>query len=157
MGTIISDAAIYTYALSSSLRYQHMMGFPGYQTPGSFPLGLQFHPQSAPMTSPSTSAYGASSSNLPPSQLPMMPYHAGFFPNQVPSSVVTITSAITIKLTSDNYMFWSAQVGPLLRSHLLMGYVDGSLICPNPHIVASHAGSLHQQPNPAHQHWIQQD
>jgi hypothetical protein len=61
----------------------------------------------------------------------MMPYHAGFLPNQVPSSVVTITSAITIKLTSDNYMFWRAQVGPLLRSHLLMGYVDGSLVYPS--------------------------
>jgi hypothetical protein len=46
-------------------------------------------------------------------------------------------------LTSDNYMFWRALVGPLLRSHLLMGYVDGSFVCPDPHVVVSHAGSLH--------------
>jgi hypothetical protein len=54
-------------------------------------------------------------------------------------------------------MFWRALVGPLLRSHLLMGYVDGSFVCPESHVVVSHAGSLHPQPNPAHQHWIQQD
>ena len=72
-------------------------------------------------------------------------------------NIVTIASTITIKLTSDNYMFWRAQVGPLLHSHLLMGYVDGSFVCPDPHIVVSHASGVLQQPNPAHQHWTQQD
>jgi hypothetical protein len=38
-----------------------------------------------------------------------------------------------------------------------MGYVDGSFACPEPHIIVSHAGGMHQQPNPAYQHWIQQD
>jgi hypothetical protein len=38
-----------------------------------------------------------------------------------------------------------------------MGYVDGSFTCPNPHIVVSHASSIHPQPNLAHQRWTQQD
>ncbi|KAK1626563.1 hypothetical protein QYE76_000878 [Lolium multiflorum] len=59
--------------------------------------------------------------------------------------VVSISSSITIKLTNENYLFWRAQVGQLLRSHLLMGYVDGTVPCPSPHIAA------------AHQHWVQQD
>ena len=54
-------------------------------------------------------------------------------------------------------MFWRAQIVPLLRSHLLMGYVDGSIVCPDPHVVVTHAGGMHQQPNPAYQHWTQQD
>jgi histone deacetylase 1/2 len=38
-----------------------------------------------------------------------------------------------------------------------MGYVDGTLECPSPHIAVPHAGSMHHAPNPAHQHWTQQD
>jgi hypothetical protein len=38
-----------------------------------------------------------------------------------------------------------------------MGYVDGTLECPSPHIVVPHAGSMHHAPNPTHQHWTQQD
>jgi hypothetical protein len=71
--------------------------------------------------------------------------------------VVTIAPSITIKLTSENYLFWRAQVGPLLRSHLLMGYVDGTLPCPNAHVAVPHAGGMHHVPNPAHLHWTQQD
>jgi hypothetical protein len=40
---------------------------------------------------------------------------------------------------------------------MLMGYVDGSFVCPDPHVVVNHVGSLHQQPNPVHQHWTQHD
>jgi hypothetical protein len=32
------------------------------------------------------------------------------FPNTAASAVVSIASSITIKLTSDNYLFWRAQV-----------------------------------------------
>jgi hypothetical protein len=98
---------------------------------------------------------------MPPSGLALphttqQPYNMNqmgqFFPSHAPSQVVTIASSITIKLTSENYMFWRAQVSPLLRSHLLMGYVDGSFACPEPHIIVSHAGGMHQQPNLAYQH-----
>jgi hypothetical protein len=38
-----------------------------------------------------------------------------------------------------------------------MGYVDGSFVFPEPHVIVSHAGGARQQPNLAYQHWIQQD
>ncbi|KAK1609668.1 hypothetical protein QYE76_033341 [Lolium multiflorum] len=60
---------------------------------------------------------------------------------------------ITIKLTPDNYIFWRAQVLPLLRSHYLMGYVDGTLPCP-PALIDSVQGPV---VNPAHRVWTAQD
>jgi hypothetical protein len=38
-----------------------------------------------------------------------------------------------------------------------MGYVDGTIVCPDPHVVVPYAGGVHRVPNPAHQHWIKQD
>jgi hypothetical protein len=38
-----------------------------------------------------------------------------------------------------------------------MGYVDGSLPCPPTHTVVDHGGTATPVPNPAYQHWIQQD
>jgi hypothetical protein len=38
-----------------------------------------------------------------------------------------------------------------------MGYVDGTIVCPDPHVDVPYAGGVHHVPNPAHQHWIQQD
>ena len=60
---------------------------------------------------------------------------------------------ITIKLSSDNYIFWRAQVLSLLGSHYLLGYVDGSLPCP-PALVDSVHGPVY---NPAHRVWTGQD
>jgi hypothetical protein len=62
-------------------------------------------------------------------------------------------SHITVKLTPDNYIFWRAQVLPLLGSHYLLGYVDGSLPCP-PALVDSVNGPVY---NPAHRVWTGQD
>jgi hypothetical protein len=69
--------------------------------------------------------------------------------------IINITSSITIRLTNDNYMFWRAQVGPLLQSNLLMGYVDGSILCPPK--LAEPSNSMVPQLNPAYQHWVHQD
>ena len=60
---------------------------------------------------------------------------------------------ITIKLTPDNYIFWRAQVLPLLRSHYLLGYVDGTLPCPPALIDSVHGPVV----NPAHRVWTAQD
>ncbi|KAK1666963.1 hypothetical protein QYE76_055122 [Lolium multiflorum] len=38
---------------------------------------------------------------------------------------------ITIRLNPDNWLYWKAQVVPVLRSHLLTGFVDGSFPCPS--------------------------
>jgi hypothetical protein len=54
--------------------------------------------------------------------------------------VINIISSITIGLTSENYRFWKAQVGPLLHSNLHMGYVDGSFVCPPAHVAVDHGG-----------------
>ncbi|KAK1665998.1 hypothetical protein QYE76_054157 [Lolium multiflorum] len=96
----------------------------------------------------------------PPPGIPAMP--SGYLPGfQLPFAgtpgVISIASAITIRLTSENYMIWRAQVAPLLRSHLLMGYVDGSIFCPAAHTVVDNGGVMIPQPNPLHQRWVQQD
>jgi hypothetical protein len=158
MNTIFSDAAIYFDALAASLRYPgynytQMAGFPQ----GTYPLALGFprtplpsHASTSSLPYGGTLPYSPTPPGFPPQQQQPSFYGAGQFTNTALPSIVTIAPAITIKLTSDNYMFWRAQVGLLLRSHMLMGYVDGSLVCPDPHVVVSHAGILHPQPNPAH-------
>jgi hypothetical protein len=70
--------------------------------------------------------------------------------------VVNITSSITIRLTQKLHDLEGAG-RPLLHSNLLMGYVDGSLVCPPTHTVVDQGGAMVPQPNPAYQHWIQQD
>ncbi|KAK1631986.1 hypothetical protein QYE76_006301 [Lolium multiflorum] len=157
MGSIRSDAAIYSDAIASSIMGHMPPGFSplaSYPPQASYPLALGFGPHMAQHPyghAPSPYGQGPSYGGFFPNQL------GQHFPNQVPPPVTTIASSITIKLTSENYLFWRAQVGPLLRSHLLMGYVDGTIVCPDPHIAVTHAGVLHQAPNPAHQHWTQQD
>ncbi|KAK1612276.1 hypothetical protein QYE76_035949 [Lolium multiflorum] len=135
-------------------------GYPGYPMMGFVPPPMAQHSTTpllglpAPSAAPPASPYGSTSTSpYGPAPTPT-PAHA--FPHGLPP-VVTIALSITIKLTSENYLFWRAQVGPLLRSHLLMGYVDGTVPCPDPHIVVPHAGGMHHVPNPAHQHWTQQD
>jgi hypothetical protein len=118
---------------------------PGYAASGALGVGaytmaptmLGYHPTALP-------TYGAHFFNNA--------MHGPFFNNSMPN-IITIASAITIKLTSENCMSWRAQVGPLLRSHMLMVYVDGSIVCPDPDVIFSHVGGMHQQPNLAHQHW----
>ncbi|KAK1625895.1 hypothetical protein QYE76_000210 [Lolium multiflorum] len=99
--------------------------------------GLQMQPYTASSGAVTSSAVAVSTSSapapvsvvaaatpLPPTPTPATdlatafppPYHFG--------------NHITLKLTPDNYIFWRAQVLPLLRSHYLLGYVDGTLPCP---------------------------
>jgi hypothetical protein len=66
----------------------------------------------------------------------------------------------TVKLSSENYLLWRAQVLPVLKSHLLLGYINGRLPCPSQLIdnpKAAEAGAPTQIPNPAYQAWMQQD
>ncbi|KAK1684406.1 hypothetical protein QYE76_045254 [Lolium multiflorum] len=96
---------------------------------------------------------GYQMAGFPPGFQPGFPNH----PFMGTPGVVSIASAITIRLTCENYLIWRAQVAPLLRSHLLMGYVDGSSVCPAAHTIADHGGVMVPQHNPLHQHWVQQD
>uniref|UniRef100_A0A8I6YTD0 Retrotransposon Copia-like N-terminal domain-containing protein n=1 Tax=Hordeum vulgare subsp. vulgare TaxID=112509 RepID=A0A8I6YTD0_HORVV len=80
------------------------------------------------------------------------PVTAVFTPGSLPAPF-QFGHLITTKLSSDNYVFWRAQVLPLLGSYYLLGYVDGSYPCP-PAVVDSVNGPVY---NPAHRVWTGQD
>ncbi|RVW25023.1 Retrovirus-related Pol polyprotein from transposon RE1 [Vitis vinifera] len=44
---------------------------------------------------------------------------------------------VSIKLSDTNYLIWSSQIVPVLKSHDLMGFVDGSEPCPSKSLDAS--------------------
>ncbi|KAK1645860.1 hypothetical protein QYE76_063665 [Lolium multiflorum] len=91
-------------------------GYPGYPMMGLVPPPMAQHSTApllrlpAPPAAPPASPYGSTSTSpYDPAPTPM-PAHA--FPHGLPP-VVTIAPSITIKLTSENYLFWRAQVGVL--------------------------------------------
>lgn len=45
----------------------------------------------------------------------------------IPASLINLTNQITVKLSSDNYLYWRTQVVPILRNNLMFEFVDGSL------------------------------
>jgi hypothetical protein len=64
----------------------------------------------------------------------------------------------TVKLSPENYLLWRAHVLPMLKSHLLLGYVNDSLPCPAQLIPNQRAGDADaptKMPNPAYQAWMQ--
>jgi hypothetical protein len=101
-----------------------------------------------PLPIPPVHDAAAASSAAPPAYAPP----AVFSPGPLPAPF-HFGHLITVKLSPTNYMFWCAQVAPLLGSHYLMGYVDGTLPCP-PVIVDSVNGPVY---NPAHRVWVGQD
>ncbi|KAK1613985.1 hypothetical protein QYE76_019502 [Lolium multiflorum] len=77
-----------------------------------------------------------------PQEAPVLP-HVTAVPNApvltdgaAAMSAQQLANLITVRLTQDNYLYWRAQILPLLRSHYLDGYVDGSFPCP-PRLVAA--------------------
>ncbi|KAK1611820.1 hypothetical protein QYE76_035493 [Lolium multiflorum] len=64
---------------------------------------------------------------------------------------------LTVKLGSDNYLLWRSAILPLLRSHFLMGYVDGTYPCPPERVLVQFEGRPAAIPNPEHQAWVMQD
>ncbi|XP_071681707.1 uncharacterized protein [Lolium perenne] len=78
----------------------------------------------------------------------------------IPTSPISLANQITVKLTSENYIYWRTQVVPILRSNLLFGFVDGSLVCPPatlPNPAAKQDGDPATIPNPLFSAWHQQD
>jgi hypothetical protein len=79
----------------------------------------------------------------------------------IPTSPIVIANQITIKLSSENYIYWRTQVVPILRSNLLHGFVDGSLLCPPAEIKNPSADTDGGAPptilNPLYAAWNQQD
>ncbi|OMP03555.1 hypothetical protein CCACVL1_02371 [Corchorus capsularis] len=72
--------------------------------------------------------------------------------------LITINAAaqLPIKLSSQNFPSWRAQFTSLLTVHRLSGYIDGSKPCPPP-LIPSEKDANVEIPNPAYDHWIQQD
>jgi hypothetical protein len=72
--------------------------------------------------------------------------------SKIPSTPITLTNQITIRLTPDNYLYWRTQVVPILKTNLLYGFVDGTLPCPSAEIpnpaVAAEGGAPTTISNP---------
>ncbi|KAM1692819.1 hypothetical protein ACFX2K_032390 [Malus domestica] len=58
------------------------------------------------------------------------------FQSLITSLISTVSSSVNVKLDDSNYLTWNFQIDLLLEGHGLMGFVDGSHICP-PRFIAS--------------------
>jgi hypothetical protein len=63
---------------------------------------------------------------------------------------------ITVKMTSDNFLLWQAQILPYLHSQCLIGFVTGATPCPKSTIPAADKDAA-PVPNPAYDLWFEQD
>ncbi|KAF9672613.1 hypothetical protein SADUNF_Sadunf11G0060800 [Salix dunnii] len=70
------------------------------------------------------------------------------------SSIKTHLPDLSIKLASNNYLLWKAQVLPILRGHGLLGYVTNDVSCPEATITG--VDGIMQQ-NPAAATWLCMD
>jgi len=80
--------------------------------------------------------------------------------SSTPAGPINITNQLTIKLTEDNYLFWRAQVLPVLRSNGLMNFISKEFSAPPVEIAnpqAGDAGAPAKIPNPTYTAWFQQD
>ncbi|XP_020415549.1 uncharacterized protein LOC109948055 [Prunus persica] len=72
-------------------------------------------------------------------------------PNSTMNPFSSFTSVVNIKLDRTNYPLWLAQILPILRSRDLMGYVDGTIVCPSQQLSGS------TTTNPTYTTWVQYD
>jgi hypothetical protein len=49
----------------------------------------------------------------------------------ITSLLPTVSTAVIVKLEDTNYLIWNFQIQILLKSHGILGFVDGSRKCPN--------------------------
>lgn len=66
------------------------------------------------------------------------------------SPLTSLTHQVTVKLTTENYLLWRAQMLPYLHGQDLFGHVDGSL----PTLSKL---SADKSPNLAYKKWFKQD
>jgi hypothetical protein len=67
-----------------------------------------------------------------------------------------LTHLVSLKLEGPNYITWSFTVIPILKSHDLMGIVDGSELCP-PQFLPSTANKEEASVNLAFSLWVKKD
>ena len=84
------------------------------------------------------------------------------------SSSPNVQHHLFIKLQSDNYLLWTTQLLPLLRSYDLIGFVGGTKPSPSPTITTTTATPTSPSensapptitilPNPSYEDWIRKD
>lgn len=71
-------------------------------------------------------------------------------PSLLPTPLTSLTHLVTIKLTTENYLLWRAQMLPYLHGQDLFGYIDGSFPAPSK-LFAD------KSPNLAYKKWFKQD
>ena len=114
--------------------------------PPSLPYGAVPPPSPGDPYAGAIPGYGAPLAIAPPHETdPSMGLYAPPTQDRAPPpSPFYFSHLLPVKLGTDNYLSWRAQVLPLLRSRYLEGYVDGSIPCPPPH-------------HPAYHTWVAQD
>ncbi|KAJ8636441.1 hypothetical protein MRB53_010708 [Persea americana] len=70
--------------------------------------------------------------------------------------VPKIASLVSVKLENHNCLLWRSQFLPVLRTHGMLGFVDGSNPCPD-EFIASSSNQILKEVNPQFLTWIQQD
>ena len=72
-------------------------------------------------------------------------------PSNLTLLISNLNSFVPIKLDSTNYIIWKSQFQNILRATKLLGFVDGSVLCPSSTIQDADGNSV---PNPVFTHWI---
>jgi len=65
------------------------------------------------------------------------------------------TQLVSIKLDETNYFSWTAQFKPILKSHNLLGFIDGSNLCPA--MFVDDNAAKNEFINPAYTSWQSRD
>jgi hypothetical protein len=97
---------------------------------------------------------------LPDAASIVLHQHATMASSSTGAAPISLTNLITVKLNEDNYMFWRAQILPLLRSHGLMSFITPGVAAPPAEIAnpqAGEAGAPAKIPNPEYTAWYKQD
>jgi hypothetical protein len=97
--------------------------FPGHALYGAPPPP----PPPAPPAAPPTLAVA----DVAPAGVAAAPPY-DFALDVISSPLFLFSNLLPVKLKMDDYLFWRAQILPLLHSHYLEGFVDGTLPCPSP-------------------------
>lgn len=120
------------------------------------------------MGSPAATSEASSATAMSGSGGTQLPNPSLVFLNSASSSSSPSTQApfnfaplVTTRLSNDNYLYWRAQVAPILRSHLLTGFIDGTFPCPSEFLdnpkAKEDAAAPRQLRNPEFAAWHQQD
>jgi hypothetical protein len=88
-------------------------------------------------------------------------FFRSFFLHMASSSAINFTlpnigTGFHSKLEGPNYSAWMTQLVPVLKSHELMGFMDGSEPCPSKFIVDTH-GELTSNISPEYIVWSRKD